>query len=121
MFKKTFLWAVFIGAALMLLFYCFGGAGNYSVTVNGEDIHGLQGAVFAMGGLLTVGLAAIGVLALVALVFAGTSMVLLGVMAFFFLILLFVFSPVWVPIAGIAIVIALIFRKRNAKSPQDEG
>lgn len=122
MFKKIFWWTVFVGAALMLLFYCFGASrGNYSVTVNGEAIHGLQGAVFAMGGMLAAGLAAVGILAFVALVLAGTSMVLLGAMAFFFLILLFVFSPVWVPVAAVAIVVALIFRKRKGKSPQADG
>lgn len=121
-FKKTFLWGVFIAAAVMLLFYYFGASRvNYSVTVNGQEINGLQGAVFATGGLLVAGLAVVGVLALVALVLAGTSMVLLGVMAFFFLILLFVFSPVLAPVAGVAIVLALVFRKRKGKSPQDEG
>ena len=118
MFKKTILWLVFIAAALMLLLYCFGGSKfDYALTVNGEEIHGLPGVAFATGGLLVAGLAGAGALALVALVLAGTSMVLLGVMAVFFLALLFAFSPVLVPVVGVAIVIALVVRKRKDKSP----
>lgn len=114
MFKKTILWLVFIAAALMLLWYCFGAAKcDYALTVNGEEIHGLPGVAFATGGLLVAGA---GALALVALVLAGTSMVLLGVMAVFFLALLFAFSPVLAPVVGVAIVIALVVRKRKDKS-----
>lgn len=118
MFKKAFLWIVCVAAALLLLFYYYGASGiDYSVTVNGEEIHGLQEVAFATGGLLVAGLAVVGVLALVALVLAGASMVLLGVFAFFFLGLLFLFSPFWVPVAGFAIVIAFLYRKRKGKSP----
>ena len=122
MFKKTILWLVFVAASLMLLFYYFGASGlEYALTVNGEEIDGLWGVVFATGGLLIAGLAVVGGLALVALVLAGTSMVLLGVMAVFFLALLFAFSPVWAPIVGIALAIAFAVRKRKNKSPQDVG
>ena len=122
MFKKTILWTVFVAASLMLLFYYFGASGlDYAITVNGEQISGLQGIAFVTGGLLIAGLAVVGGLALVALVLAGTSMVVLGVMAVFFLALLFVFSPVLAPVIGIAIVIALLVRKRKNKSSQDVG
>ncbi len=122
MAKNIILWLVFVAASLMLLFYYFGASGlDYAITVNGEPIGGLQGMAFATGGLLIAGLAVVGGLALVALVLAGTSMVLLGVMAFFFLVLLFVFSPVLAPVVGVAIVIALLLRKRKNKSPQDVG
>ncbi|MFA6283443.1 MAG: hypothetical protein WC633_04825 [Desulfurivibrionaceae bacterium] len=121
MLKKAFLWAVFVVAGLLLLIYYYGAAGiDYSITINGEEIHGLQEVAFATGGLLVAGLAVVGVLALVALVLAGASMVLLGVFAFFFLGLLFLFSPVWVPVAGFAIVIALLYRKRKSKGPADK-
>lgn len=121
MFKKAFLWVVFIAAVLMLLVYYYGASGiDYTITVNGEEIHGLQEVAFATGGLLVAGLAVVGVLVLVALVLAGASMVLLGVFAFFFLGLLFLFSPVWVPVAGFAIVIAFLYRKRKGKGPADK-
>lgn len=116
-FKKAFLWGLFVAAALMLLLHHFGVSGvHYAITVNGEEIHTLPGAAFAMGGLLVAGIAMAGVLALVALVLAGTSMVLLGVFAVFFLILLVVFSPVLAAFAGIAIAVALAVRKRKGKS-----
>ncbi len=118
MFKKAILWLVFVAVVLMLLFYYFGASRlDYALTVNGEEIDGLRGVAFATGGLLVAGLAVAGALALVALVLAGTSMVLLGVMAVFFLALLFAFSPVLVPVAGIALAIALAIRKRKDKSP----
>jgi hypothetical protein len=50
-------------------------------------------------------------LALVALLLAGTSLVLLGAMAFFFLALLFLFSPLLVPVAAGALLIALFVRR----------
>lgn len=119
--KKAFLWVVFGAAVLMLLFHYYGASGiDYSVTVNGEEIHGLQEVALATGGLLVVGLAVLGILALAALVLAGASMVLLGVFAFFFLGVLFLFSPVWVPVAGLVIVIAFAFRKRKDKSPANK-
>lgn len=122
MFKKTILWLVFIAAALMLLLYYFGAAKfDYTLTVNGEEIHGLPGVAFATGGLLVAALAGAGALALVALVLAGTSMVLLGVMAVFFLALLFAFSPVLAPVVGVAIVIALVVRRRKGSPHQDVG
>lgn len=112
--KKAFPWVLFVAAVLMLLLYYFGVSGvHYSITVNGEQIHPLPGAVFALGGLLVAGLAVTGVLALVALVFAGTSMVLLGVLAVFFLVLLVVFSPLLAVFAGAAIAVALAVRKRK--------
>jgi hypothetical protein len=111
---------VFAAAALMLLFYYSGAPRvDYALTVNGEEVHGLRGVAFATGGLLVAGLAAAGALALVALVLAGTSMILLGVMAAFFLVLLFAFSPVLAPVVGIALVIALVARRRKGKSPHD--
>jgi len=114
-FKKAFPWLVVIAAGLGLFYYFGALQGNYSITVNGEELHGLQGAVLAMGGLLGVGLAVVVALALVALVLAGTSMILLGVLALCFLGLLFVFSPMLAPVAGVALVIALIVRKRQDK------
>jgi len=119
-FKKIFLWGVFVAAVLMLLVYYLGAAHvNYSISVNGEPIHGLQKIIFAAGGVLVAGLAAMGAFAFVALVLAGTSMVLLGVMAVFFLGLLFIFSPVLAPVAGVVIIVALIARKRQDKSTHD--
>ncbi|MBA3004122.1 MAG: hypothetical protein FP813_09785, partial [Desulfurivibrio sp.] len=116
MFKKIFLWGVFVAAVLMLLVYYLGAAHvNYSISVNGEPIHGLQKIIFAAGGVLVAGLAAMGAFAFVALVLAGTSMVLLGVMAVFFLGLLFIFSPVLAPVVGVVIIVALIARKRQDK------
>lgn len=118
MFKKAFLWAVFVAAALMLWVYYLGASsGNYSITINGEEIHGLQRLAFATGGLLVAGLAVVGALVLVALVLAGASMVVLGVFAFFFLGLLLMFSPVWVPVAVVAVVLAFVFRQRKGKNP----
>lgn len=118
MFKKAFLWAVFVAAALMLWVYYLGASsGNYSITINGEEIHGLQRLAFATGGLLVAGLAVVGALVLVALVLAGASMVVLGVFAFFFLGLLLMFSPVWVPVAVVAVVLAFVFRQRKSKNP----
>ncbi len=117
MFKKAFLWIVFVAAMLMLLVYYFGAAdGGYSITINGEELHSLQGVAFATGGLVVAGLAVVGALALVALALAGASMVIVGVLAFFFFGLLLVFSPVWVPVAGVAIILAFVFRKRKGKS-----
>ena len=122
MFKKAFLWGLFVAAALMLLLSHFGVPGvQYAITVNGEEIHTLPGAVFAMGELLVAGIAMAGVLALVALVLAGTSMVLLGMFAVFFLILLGVFSPVLAVFAGAAIAVALVVRKRKGQSTQGVG
>jgi len=117
-FKKAFLWMVFVAALLMLL-VCFFGAsgGNYSITINGEEVNTFQKVALATGGLFVAGLALVGVLALVALVLAGASLVLLGVFAVFFLGLLFVFSPVWVVVGGVAILMALFFRKHIGKSP----
>lgn len=121
MFKKAFLWVVFVAAGLMLLLYYFGASsGNYTIIINGEEIGGLQGVAFATGGLLVAGLAVVGALALVALVLAGTSMVLLGVMAFFFVALLFAFSPLLAPVVGVAIIVALVVRKRKGNPPQVE-
>ena len=120
MFKKLFLWGVFLAAVLMLLVYFLGAANiDYSISVNGEPIHGLQKIIFTAGGVLVAGLAAMGALAFVALVLAGTSMVLLGVMAVFFLGVLFIFSPVLAPVVGVVIIIALIVRKRQDKTPHD--
>lgn len=120
MFKKIFLWGVFVAAVLMLLVYYLGAAHvNYSISVNGEPIHGLQKIIFAAGGVLVAGLAAMGDFAFVALVLAGTSMVLLGVMAVFFLGLLFIFSPLLAPVAGVVIIVALIARKRQDKNTHD--
>ncbi|MBU4117803.1 MAG: hypothetical protein KJ555_03490 [Proteobacteria bacterium] len=120
MFKKIFLWGVFVAAVLMLLVYYLGAAHvNYSISVNGEPIHGLQKIIFAAGGVLVAGLAAMGAFAFVALVLAGTSMVLLGVMAVFFLGLLFIFSPVLAPVVGVVIIVALIARKRQDKNTHD--
>jgi hypothetical protein len=121
MFKKAFPWIVF-AAALLMLFVCYFGAsgGNYSITINGEETNTLQKVALATGGLFVAGLAVVGLLALAALVLAGTSMVLLGIFAFFFLGLLFVFSPVWVPVAGAAIVLAFVFRKRKDRNPADK-
>jgi hypothetical protein len=111
-FKKVFLSILCVAAVFTLFVYYLGvSSGNYSITINGEEIHGLQRLVFATGGLLVAGLAMVGAMILVALVLAGTSMVLLGIFAFFFLGLLLIFSPAWVPVAGVAIVIAFIFRK----------
>ena len=122
MFKKVFPWLVFVAAGLMLLMYYFGASSdNCSIIINGEEIGGLRGFACVTGGLLVAGLAVVGALALVALVLAGTSMVLLGVMAFFFVALLFVFSPVWAPVAGVAIIVALVVRKRKEKPPQNEA
>ncbi len=121
MFKKAILWLVFVAAAFMLLFYYLDAAQvDYSITVNDEQLGGLQGVAFATGGLLVGGLAVIGALALVALVLAGTSMVLLGVMAVFFLALLFAFSPLWAPVVGVAIIVALVVRKRKGNPPKNE-
>lgn len=121
MFKKAFLWMVFVAALLMLLAWYFGASGgNYSITINGEEVNTLQKVALATGGLFVAGLAVVGLLALAALVLAGTSMVLLGIFAFFFLGLLFVFSPVWVPVAGVAIVLAFVFRKRKDRNPANE-
>ena len=121
MFKKAILWVVFVAAAFMLLVYYLGAAQvDYSITVNGEQIGGLQGVAFATGGLLVAGLAVVGAMALVALVLAGASMVLLGVMAVFFLALLFAFSPVWAPVVGVAIIVALVVRKRKGNPPKKE-
>lgn len=121
-FKKAFLWVLFAAAVLMLLGYYFTAPGvHYSITVNGEEIQGLPGAALATGGLLAAGLAVAGALALVALALAGASMVLLGVFAVFFVGLLFVLSPVWAPVAGVAIVIALIVRKRSSTKTHDAG
>ncbi|MBU3937848.1 MAG: hypothetical protein KKD53_09960 [Proteobacteria bacterium] len=120
MFKKIFLWGVFVAAVLTLLVYYLGAAHvNYSISVNGEPIHGLQKIIFAAGGVLVAGLAAMGAFAFVALVLAGTSMVLLGVMAVFFLGLLFIFSPVLAPVVGVVIIVALIARKRQDKNTHD--
>ena len=122
MFKKAFLWVVFVAAGLMLLLYYFGASSsNYTIIINGEEIGGLRGVAFATGGLLVAGLAVVGALALVALVLAGTSMVLLGVMAVFFVALLFAFSPLLAPVVGVAIIVALVVRKRKDKPPQTEG
>ena len=122
MFKITVLWLVFVAAALTLLVYYFGGPRvDYALTVNGEEIHGLPGVAFATGGLLVAALAGAGALALVALVLAGTSMILLGVMAAFFLALLFAFSPLWAPVAGVALVIALVVRRRKSNPHEDRG
>jgi hypothetical protein len=120
-FKKAFLWIVFVAALLMLLVCYFGvSGGNYSITINGEEVNTLQKMALATGGLFVAGLAAVGLLALAALVLAGTSMVLLGIFAFFFLGLLFVFSPVLVVVAGVAIVLAFVFRKRKDRNPANE-
>lgn len=118
MVKKIFLWGMFVAAVLMLLVYYWGAADiDYSISVNGEPIYGLQKIIFAAGGVLVAGLAAMGAFAFVALVLAGTSMVLLGLMAVFFLGLLFIFSPVLAPVVGVVIVIALIVRKRQDTTP----
>ena len=118
MFKKAILWVVFFAAVAALLFYYLGaGQVDYAITENGERLGGLQGIAVATGGLLIAGLAVVGALALVALVLAGTSMVLLGVMAFFFTALLFAFSPLLAPVVGIAILVALVFRKRKDNRP----
>jgi len=114
MFKKISVWGVVVAAVFMLLAYYFVAAKvNYSITVNGEEIHGLQEVVLAAGGVLAAGFAVLWGLALVALILAGTSMVLLGMFAICFLGVLFIFSPVLMPVAGCAIVIALIVRKRK--------
>jgi hypothetical protein len=110
--KKTFLWVLFFAALLLLLFYYFGASGvDYAIIVNGEQLQGLPEVAFAAGWLLVCGLAAVGGLALVALILAGTSLVLLGAMAFFFLALLFLFSPLLVPVAAGALLIALFVRR----------
>lgn len=120
MLKKAIPWLVFTAAALMLLFYYSGAPRvDYALTVNGEEVHGLQGVAFATGGLLVAALAGAGALALVALVLAGTSMVLLGVLAVFFLALLFAFSPVLAPVVGVALVIALLVRRRKGNPSQE--
>jgi hypothetical protein len=117
-FKKAFLRLLFFGVLFLLLFsYCGASGVEYSITVNGEEIHGLQGVACATGGLLAAGVAVVGVLALVALVLAGASMVLLGVFAVVFLGLLFVFFPVWVVVGGVVILMALVFRKHAGKNP----
>lgn len=123
MFKKAFPWVVFVAAGLMLLLYYFGAStsGNCSIIINGEEIGGLRGVACVTGGLLVAGLAVVGALALVALVLAGTSMVLLAVMAVFFLALLFAFSPVLAPVVGVAIIVALVVRKRKESPPHDEA
>ena len=122
MCKKIVPWLVFAAAALMLLFYYSGAPRvDYALTVNGEEVHGLPGVAFATGGLLVAALAGAGALALIALLLAGTSMVLLGVMAAFFLTLLFAFSPVLAPVVGVALVIALLVRKRKGNPRQDTG
>jgi hypothetical protein len=119
-FKKIFLWVLFVSAALMLLGYYFAVSGvEYSVIVNGRQVHGFPGAALATGWLLVAGLATAGALALVALLLAGTSMILLGVMAVFFLALLFLFSPLLVPVAAVVLLVALAVRKRKEKSPCD--
>ena len=121
MLKKTFLAILCVIATLMLLSYYFGAStGNYSLIVNGEEIHGLQRLLFATGGLLVAGLAMLGALVLVALVLTGASMVFLGLFTFCFLGLLFILSPAWVPVAGLAIVLAFIFRKRKDNGPADK-
>jgi len=117
-FKKAILWVVFVAAVAVLLFYYLGaGQVDYAITVNGEQLGGLQGIAVATGGLLITGLAVVGALALMALVLAGTSMVLLGVMAFFFTALLFAFSPLLAPVVGIAIIVVLVVRKRKDNQP----
>lgn len=123
MFKKAFPWVVFVAAGLMLLLYYFSASrsGNCSIIINGEEIGGLRGVACVTGGLLVAGLAVVGALALVALVLAGTSMVLLGVMAVFFLALLFAFSPVLAPVVGVAIIVALVARKRKENPPKKEA
>lgn len=122
MFKKAIPWLVFAAAALMLLWSYFGAPRvDYALTVNGEEIYGLPGVAFATGGLLAAALAGAGALALVALVLAGTSMILLGMLAAFFLALLFAFSPVLAPVVGVALVIALLVRRRKGNPPQDRG
>ena len=114
MSKKAFLWVLFIAALFLLLFYYFGASGfDHQIFVNGEQLQGLPEVAFAAGWLLVCGLAAVGGLALVALLLAGTSLVLLGAMAFFFLALLFLFSPLLVPVAAGALLIALFVRKRK--------
>ena len=121
MLKKTFLLILCVAATLMLLLYYFGAStGNYSITINGEEIHGLQRLAFATGGLLVAGLAMVGAMILVALVLAGASVVLLGIFAFFFLGLLLIFSPAWVPVAGVAIALAFIFRKPKGGAPANK-
>ena len=121
MLKKTFLLILCLAAALILLVYYFGvSTGNYSITVNGEEIHGLQRLAFATGGLLVAGLAMVGALVLVALVLAGASVVLLGIFAFFFLGLLLIFSPALVPFAAVAMVVAFIFRKPKGPPPANK-
>jgi len=117
MFKKILPWAVFCAAMFILFGYYFG---NYSITINGEEIHGLQGVAFATGGLFVAGLAVVGAMILVALVLAGASMVLAGLFAFFFLGMLCIFSPVWVPVAVVAIGIAFVFRKRKGGPPANK-
>jgi hypothetical protein len=121
MLKKTFLSILCLAAALILLVYYFGAStGNYSITVNGEEVHGLQRLVFATGGVLVAGLALVGALLLVVLVLAGTSLVLLGIFAFFFLGLLLIFSPALVPVAAVALVVAFIFRKPKGNAPANK-
>lgn len=118
MFKKAFPWVVFVAAGLMLLLYYLGASsGNCSIIINGEEIGGLRGVACVTGGLLVAGLAVVGALALVALVLAGTSMVLLAVLAVFFLALLFAFSPILAPVVGVVIIVALVVRKRKEKNP----
>ncbi|MDG4475368.1 hypothetical protein [Thiovibrio frasassiensis] len=120
MFKKAFLWVLIVATVLLLLGYYFGAAGvHYSITVNGEKMHGFPGVALVTGGLLAAGLAVTGALALAALVFAGASMLLLGAFAIFFVGLLCVLSPVWAPVAGVAVVIALLVRKRSNKKSHD--
>jgi hypothetical protein len=119
-FKKIFLWILFVSAALMLLMYYFAVSGiEYSIIVNDRPVHGFPGVALATGWLLVVGLATVGALTLVALVLAGTSMILLGVMAVFYLALLFLFSPLLVPVAAVVLLVALFARKRKEKSPYD--
>ena len=122
MFKKAFPWVVCVAAGFVLLLYYFGASsGNCSIIINGEEIGGLRRVACVTGGLLVAGLAVVVALALVALVFAGTSMVLLAVMAVFFLALLFAFSPVWAPVAGVAILVALVVRKCKENPPQNKA
>jgi hypothetical protein len=109
--KKLLIGVLITTAILMLLSYFIASTGNFSVTTNGEQMHGIQALGIASDGVLIALLGIVLAIIVVAVVALGASIMLSVALIFALCFCLLVFFPVFLPVVVVAVIAAWLVRK----------
>lgn len=119
--RKSAGWTFLLVACAAFVWLAFGDAyGQFSVTINGEQVEGAPKILIGSVGFVVAGVATLAGLGIAALAIVGSGVVVVCTLALVALILVAVAAPLLLPfVVLVALLVAVLMLFRRAPRPKD--